>query len=650
MMVPQGGRETDGAGRVARTRAKAVTAVEWWRDSSGVSPVIGVILMVAITVILAAVGGAFFLSLGDDKQEENVVTDFESSIDASTGELTIRHRGGDTLNSDDVQVRIENDTDETVIDLEDVVGADQLTAGANFKTTTALTGTVRVQIIHEPSNAVLQSTEYELDSSGGSGSGGPTTQPFSIGGTVSVNPPAADVTVEFLNGSTTIDTTTTGQDGTFALEGELGTESDVELRVNGETATDYGNLTANVTGESVDLTSVASSAPVSSAADLLMDGDGTAGSPYQVEYASDLQAMDTEPDATYELANDIDASHTSTWNSGKGFVPVGSFGNSFSGTFDGNGHVIDGLTINRSSKTRTGLFGYARGTITDVGLENVDVTGGDRQIGGLVGRIDDGTVSGSYVTGSVSGDNRVGGLVGQTLFSATVTDSYATATVTGSGSFIGGLVGRNAESTVRTSYATGSVDGTDGVGGLVGVHTGIGKEVSGSNATGDVSGDTNIGGLVGQIVRGEVTESYATGDASGTNKVGGLVGQAGDDTVTFTTTVQDSYATGAASGDTNVGGLIGLQSTPDGETSTSYAAGSVTGTSDVGGLVGDADPSTAVTDSYWDKDTTGQTSSVGGIRLSTSQMQGGMAQVHMSKFDFANTWNTVSNDYPELAD
>jgi flagellin-like protein len=75
-------------------------------DSRAVSPVIGVILMVAITVILAAVIGTFVLGLGD-QVESAPQASFDFDYDASSNEVTIRHRGGDNIDPSNVEIRVD---------------------------------------------------------------------------------------------------------------------------------------------------------------------------------------------------------------------------------------------------------------------------------------------------------------------------------------------------------------------------------------------------------------------------------------------------------------------------------------------------------------------------------------------------------------
>ncbi|WP_419766977.1 filamentous hemagglutinin N-terminal domain-containing protein [Arcobacter sp.] len=189
-----------------------------------------------------------------------------------------------------------------------------------------------------------------------------------------------------------------------------------------------------------------------------------------------LQWITQALNGRYELGSNIDASDTTTWNSGAGFKQIGdnSTGNidtRFTGIFDGKGYVIDGLFINRGSEDYVGLFGYTgayganKGTISNVGLINVDITGRD-YVGGLVGWNESSTITNSYVTGKVSADTRVGGLVGIN-YASIITNSYATAYISGN-SFVGGLVGGDDSSTITNSYATGAVSGNDKVGGLVG--------------------------------------------------------------------------------------------------------------------------------------------------------------------------------------
>ena len=318
----------------------------------------------------------------------------------------------------------------------------------------------------------------------------------------------------------------------------------------------------------------------------------------------------------YELIKDIDfndeASYSSTlnkviWTEGEGWLPIGSYSNRnrFKAIFEGNGHTISNLMINRPNTDYVGLFGYIeRGTINKVGLLDVDVQG-DSYVGGLVGYSRDSNITNSYATGAVKGDWSVGGLVGLVGYHSRgpITNSYATGAVTGTGNNVGGLVGYSYGGPITNSYATGAVEGNDRVGGLVGNNFG---PITNSYATGAVEGgDYYVGGLVGNH-DGDITNSYATGKVTGTGDfVGGLVGDMDSGTIT------NSYATGAVKGDWSVGGLVGNH---DGDITNSYATGSVKGRTRVGGLVGDMDG--PITNSYATGAVEGN--SVGGLVGSSS--------------------------------
>jgi hypothetical protein len=147
-----------------------------------------------------------------------------------------------------------------------------------------------------------------------------------------------------------------------------------------------------------------------------------------------LQLMAMKPGSSYTLANDLNltadlANSSSMWKTGDGFSPIGSATTPFTGSFDGQGHTITGLTINRSSTDDVGLFGIVGtgGVVQNVRLVNAIVSG-QNNVGGLAG-FNKGTVSNSYATGSVSGVSNVGGLVGKND-GGDISTSYATVVVT----------------------------------------------------------------------------------------------------------------------------------------------------------------------------------------------------------------------------
>ncbi|MCX7066998.1 MAG: filamentous hemagglutinin N-terminal domain-containing protein [Methylococcales bacterium] len=237
----------------------------------------------------------------------------------------------------------------------------------------------------------------------------------------------------------------------------------------------------------------------------------------------------------YVLGGDINAAATSGWNLvglvNQGFTPIGSTG-SFTGKFDGLGHTITGLTINRLAQNIVGLFGVILGgSVSNVGLLGGSVIG-QNNVGGLVGQNIGGSINNAYVKVSVSGTNNVGGLVGLntggTLMiggsgNGNITNVYATGSVSGTSS-VGGLVGSNSSSGIITNaYATGSVTGASNVGGLVGNNGFIigSSIITNAYATGSVTGASNVGGLVGNnSVTGTITTSFWNKDIAGNTGVG----------------------------------------------------------------------------------------------------------------------------------
>jgi len=194
---------------------------------------------------------------------------------------------------------------------------------------------------------------------------------------------------------------------------------------------------------------------------------------------------------------------------GKDWTPIGtSFRNSYTGTFDGGGHTIKGLTVTTNDQF-VGLFGSLgkAGTVKNVVMEGVQITNnhGSGYVGGVVGN-SDGTIENCSVSGSVSGTAYVGGVVGVQWFGS-ITGCSSSATVKGMGD-VGGVAGQtNAGATLTACYATGNVTIELGhrdrvyVGGLVGWNAG--SSVLACYATGNVTstgsstGNVYIGGFLG---------------------------------------------------------------------------------------------------------------------------------------------------------
>ena len=210
-----------------------------------------------------------------------------------------------------------------------------------------------------------------------------------------------------------------------------------------------------------------------------LDGDGKAdddsgGDAYAAAFPGAAPGLGC-PDAGctgYELTGDLDFDDPESYGSGSvdkgwsqneegmGWPSIGSNIKGFNASFDGNGHTIFNLFIDRQDENAVGLFAVltVHGEVGQVGLVDVNVTG-KRGVGGLVG-YNRGSIMGSRAMGKVSGWLEIGMLVGSN--STNITDSYAAGNVSGDWR-IGGR---------QDSYAAGNVSGDWHVGGLVG---GIGE-------------------------------------------------------------------------------------------------------------------------------------------------------------------------------
>ena len=332
---------------------------------------------------------------------------------------------------------------------------------------------------------------------------------------------------------------------------------------------------------------------------------------------NDLQGMNGNLSGNYVLGANIDASSTSSWNASEGFDPIGiNSSTDFKGKFDGLGHTVDDLTVNRPSKTAVGLFAYIEDAkVQNIGLNSVNVTG-NVSVGGLVGNINYSSISNSYVTGNVTGSHSVGGIAGNSQ-DLTISNSHTNVAVSGSGNSIGGLLGVDwGYLTITNSYTKGDIsaqDNSNNVGGLV-ANVGNSAIITDSYASGNVISGKNssyVGGLLGYIASATISNSYATGNISALDNsygVGGLVGWNYDGTVNnsyatgnvsggsgsdriggllgydWVSEVVNSYATGNVSGDDYVGGLIGYSQANN--IKNSYSSGSITGNTNVGGFIG----------------------------------------------------------------
>lgn len=255
-------------------------------------------------------------------------------------------------------------------------------------------------------------------------------------------------------------------------------------------------------------------------------GSGTEDDPFLIATAQQLARLSSCLDAHFRLMADIDL-NVAPYNRGKGWKPIGSMDEPFTGSFDGNGRTIRGLYINREDEDYIGLFGLTveGSALRNIRLEEVKIRGRN-YVGGLGGLIYDGSIDDCYVSGTVRGEKDTGGLVG--LASCTIRNCYTNCTVGGADN-VGGIAGSN-WGTLTGSYAAGQVTGREAVGGLVGCNEWF---VEDTYARGTVRGREQVGDLVGFNHEGHIYNSYATGTVQGDRDTGGLVGFSDEKGIVF---------------------------------------------------------------------------------------------------------------------
>lgn len=290
-------------------------------------------------------------------------------------------------------------------------------------------------------------------------------------------------------------------------------------------------------------------------------GTGTAGDPYQIATINNLYWLSINSSAwaadkyCIQTAN-IDASASSAWNSGTGINTIGSSGSYYYGSYNGMGHTITGIYINRPAVNAIGFFGQIQtsGVVSNLGLIAVNITGAGFTAG-FVG-YNQGNIQKCYVTGSVTGSgtsgNWVGGFVGSNNTGGVISQCYSTAAVNGY-QVVGGFAGENWFSgIISNSYATGSTTGNSYVGGFVGHNNGT-SSVAYSFSTGLVTAPSNKGGFSGlgtatctacfwdNQTSGIVTSVQGTGKTTAEMKTQTTFTNAGWDFVGETTNGSNNY-------------------------------------------------------------------------------------------------------------
>jgi hypothetical protein len=315
-------------------------------------------------------------------------------------------------------------------------------------------------------------------------------------------------------------------------------------------------------------------------------GAGSADDPYLLCVAEQLRLLggvDYPLDAAYALGDDLDASTLAV-----ALPTLGEGGVAFSGSLDGQGHVIVGLTATLFESIDVA------GQVLDLRLSSDVDASMESTSWGLLTKNNGGTVRGVEGSGTFLAADHVGILIGTNQ--GLVEDCWVGGSMTSQGAHVGGLLGVNL-GTVRRSGSTVTVVGGQRVGGLVGRQSAPGV-VEECYALGDVTGNQYVGGLIGTVFGGEILNSYARSPLVTAVDAGGLAGDVNVNAATIT----NCYAASGLSGE-GAEGLVGL-------------------------VIGD---SSTVTNSYFLDTATGSV----GTALSAEQM---MLPASFSDWDFDAVW------------
>jgi hypothetical protein len=338
-----------------------------------------------------------------------------------------------------------------------------------------------------------------------------------------------------------------------------------------------------------------------------------------ISSCQDLQDIQKNLYGDYFLTADLDCTMTSTWNSGKGFAPLGNF----YGTLDGREHKIFGLVINNSSHANVGIVSGNYGTIENLTLDNFSVNASNSSGGAsLVASTNGGIISNINITNSfLFGSTHVGSLAGENLAGGTISDSIVQANVVALSNYAGGVAGGNDGNISNTGFLGNVTDntqnGTINIGGFAGTNNGkIEESFSGNGRVMGRStslGSLFVGGFIGTNL-GEIDNCYSTMTyIAAQDFVGGFGGNLGG-------IINNSYSIG--------------QPAP-------YLIFPFNGT---GGGFNAQGP--GFLSSYWNTQTSGYATSAGGVGKTTAQMT---TQISYSGWDFTNIW-TVNDgiSYPCL--
>lgn len=208
-----------------------------------------------------------------------------------------------------------------------------------------------------------------------------------------------------------------------------------------------------------------------------------------------------DTDINITLDNDIDLT-------GIDWTPIGTESRPYTGTFDGGTYTITGLTVNQT-RENVGLIGCigSNGTVKNVKLENVNITGDGYFVGGVAGT-NYGTIENCSVDGTLTNNRHyLGGVVGNNYGS--IIGCSSSGTITGTSPNVGGIGGQSVGGTIMACYSVANIKGRSSSGGVLGQTNRETVVIACYHAKGNVTGEQSrmIGGVIGWNY-GKVTACY----------------------------------------------------------------------------------------------------------------------------------------------
>ena len=300
--------------------------------------------------------------------------------------------------------------------------------------------------------------------------------------------------------------------------------------------------------------------PAGMSAQFSGSGSGTKEDPYRIFNADQLNQVRNFLGTSYvyfSLEADIDMTGWIAENNpSQGWLPIGDINSSFSGKFNGNGHTISNLWINRPNTNYIGLFGSLEdpAEIQNIKLENAEYIG-YMYIGGIAGYLDDNSIISDCVfKGILTGNSEIGGICGDN-FNSEISSCYSYSIITGV-SALGGICGDNNRGTFTGCISYSNITGSDNIGGICGDN--FNSEISSCYSYSIITGVSALGGICGYNYYTDITNSYSNGRIKGNEAVGGIVGSC-DKSIGY---IDNCYSNNfVIIGNEYVGGIIGKANT-----------------------------------------------------------------------------------------